>query len=158
MRHHHYMTQDMNKGATSLLFLWDDVPIGFVSYLSQPNKGRPHGIRLSRMVILPDYQGLGLSSIMANFLASIIQSLGEDYSIYRKTIHPKVGHFLENSPNWEPTAYNGKIRKSLDDEGDKYKNRLSRSSYCYKYIGKPLYGYESLLLPIKEMRNNKKKN
>ena len=37
------------------------------------------------------------------------------------------------------------------------KNRLSRASYCHEYIGEGISGYEELLLPIKEMRDNKKK-
>ena len=36
------------------------------------------------------------------------------------------------------------------------KNRLSRASYCHEYIGEGLSGYENLLLPIAEMRKNKK--
>ena len=138
---HHYLTQEMNKGAKCLLFTWDDVPVGFVSYLNQPSKGKPNGIRFSRVVVLPDYQGLGLSTIIADFTASIIKSLGEDYEVYHKTIHPKIGKHLEKSDKWQATAMNGKIRKNLECEGSKYRNRLARPSYCYKYIGETIYGY-----------------
>jgi hypothetical protein len=35
----------------------------------------------------------------------------------------------------------------------KYKNRVTRLSYCHEYIGESISGYEELLLPINEMRS-----
>ena len=57
---------------------------------------------------------------------------------------------LEHDSNWEPTSYNGKERKVVDDPT--HKNRLQRKSYCYRYCGGKLSGYEDLLLSIEEMR------
>ena len=155
-KHHHYLTKEMNKGAKCFLFTWDDVPVGFISFLNQPNKGKPNGMRFSRLVVLPDYQGLGLSGKILDFTSAIIKSLGDDYEVYAKAIHPQLGKFWSESPNWIPTAMNGKVRKKLDDEGSKYKHRLARPSFCYKYVGDPIYGYEELLKPINELRKEKK--
>lgn len=154
---HHYLTHELNPSAKCLLFTWDDIPVGFIAILNSPRKGKPNGFSVSRLVLNPDYQGLGLSSIILDFCGSILKSLGDDYVLYMKTIHDKVGDFMNRSENWEATSYNGKVRneKSKVAEGKRYQNRLTRKSHCYKFIGQPIYGYEELLKPIKELREQK---
>lgn len=155
---HHYLTEELNKSCKCLLFSWNNIPVGFVGLLNSPRKGMPWGHSISRVVILPDFQGLGLSSKIINFCGGILKSMGDDWTLYLKTIHEKMGAYLTRSENWQPTSYNGKVRskESTESEGKRYQNRLMRKSFCFKYVGKPIYGYEELLKPIKELRENKK--
>lgn len=154
---HHYLTEKLNKSCKCLLFSWNGVPVGFVGLLNSPRKGMPWGHSISRVVVLPDFQGLGLSSKIINFCGGILKAKGEGFSLYLKTIHDKMGKYLERSEKWSPTSYNGKIRseKSTLSEGRKYQNRLQRMSYCFKYVGEAIYGYDELLEPINELRNKK---
>lgn len=154
---HHYLTSDINKSCKCLLFSWNETPIAFVGILNTPRKGLPFDMAISRLVILPDYQGLGLSSIILNFCGGIVQSLGEDYRLLIKTIHTKMGKHLTKCNEWEPTAFNGKQRTKTEYEKGKYNNRFERMSYCFKYIGEPIKGYEELLFPINILRKNKYK-
>lgn len=154
---HHYLTSDINKSCKCLLFSWNETPIAFVGILNTPRKGLPFDMAISRLVILPDYQGLGLSSIILNFCGGIVKALGEDYRLLIKTIHTKMGKHLTKCNEWEPTAFNGKQRTKTEYEKGKYNNRFERMSYCFKYIGKPIKGYEELLLPINILRKNKYK-
>lgn len=154
---HHYLTSDINKSCKCLLFSWNETPIAFVGILNTPRKRLPFDMAISRLVILPDYQGLGLSSIILNFCGGIVQSLGEDYRLLIKTIHTKMGKHLTKCNEWEPTAFNGKQRTKTEYEKGKYNNRFERMSYCFKYIGEPIKGYEELLLPINILRKNKYK-
>ena len=71
----HYLTADLNKSCKCLLFEWNNIPIGFVGILNTPRKGIPYGCSVSRIVILPDYQGLGLSTQIFNFVGGIVKSL-----------------------------------------------------------------------------------
>lgn len=153
---HHYLTTDINKSCKCLVFSWNDTPVAFVGILNTPRKGLPNDLAISRLVILPDYQGLGLSSIILNFCGGIIKSLGEDYRLLIKTIHTKMGKHLSKCEEWEPTAFNGKQRTKTEYEKGKYNNRFERTSYCFKYVGRKIEGYEELLLPIDKLR--KKKN
>ena len=153
---HHYLTADINKSCKCLLFSWNDTPVAFVGILNTPRKGLPNDLAISRLVILPDYQGLGLSSIILNFCGGIIKSLGEDYRLLIKTIHTKMGKHLSKCEEWEATAFNGKQRTKTEYEKGKYNNRFERTSYCFKYVGGKIEGYEELLLPIDKLR--KKKN
>lgn len=149
---HHYLTNELNKSAKCFLFTWEKHPVAFIAILNTPRKGLPHDMAVSRMVVLPEFQGLGLSSEILNFCGGIISSMGDDYRLLIKTIHEKIGRFLENSKDWKPTLHNQKYRKDL--EGKKFEKNLglARSSYCYAYCGKKLEGYEDLLAPIQITR------
>lgn len=155
---HHYLRQDINPSCKCLLFEWDGQPVGFVGILNSPRKGIPFSMSISRIVILPDYQGLHLSRRLCNFVGGIVKSLSNDtdnYRLYIKTAHQKMGQSLtKDTENWRGTAFDGKGRtkESTEYDNHKYANRLTRVSFCKEYIGKPIYGYEDLLLPISEMR------
>ena len=154
---HHYLTPSLNKSCKCLLFQWNDVPVAFVALLNTPRKGVRFGHAISRIVILPEFQGLGLSTFLLNFCGGILKSLSDEHFLYIKTIHDKMGESLERNVNWSPTSYNGKMRNenAITAEGNKYKNRLQRKSYCFKYIGDAIYGYEELLSPINDLRDKK---
>lgn len=153
---HHYLTEKLNKSCKCFLFTWDDVPVAFVGILNTPSKGRPFNMAISRIVILPEFQGLGLSSKILNFCGGIVKACGEEYNLYIKTIHEKMGEGLERNSLWNPTGYNGKLRKDSNDVSGKYKKRLQRASYCYRYDGEPLYGYEEIMKPISDLRKIKR--
>ena len=149
---HHYLTEDLNKAFNLLLFEWNGKPVGIVVYKSQPTGAVPNGYGLSRTVILPDYQGMGIGSKISEFTASILVNKGK--RVFTKTVNPALGEYRDRSSVFRPTSKNRKIRK--DSNTDKAGKRLARASYCYEYIGEGLSGYEELLKPIKEMRDNKK--
>ena len=149
---HHYLTEDLNKAFNLLLFEWNGKPVGIVVYKSQPTGAVPNGYGLSRTVILPDYQGMGIGSKISEFTASILVNKGK--RVFTKTVNPALGEYRDRSISFRPTSKNRKIRK--DSNTDKAGKRLARASYCYEYIGEGLSGYEELLKPIKEMREDKK--
>ena len=154
-KEHHYLTENVNKSCKFLLFTWNDKPVGIVAMINQPRKGCPNGFAISRVVILPDFQGMGLGAKICEFSASLFVAQGG--KVYIKTINPALGVYHNNSENWRGTSMNGKIRRSSSQKSDSSaKNRLQRASYCHEYVGEGLSGYEELLKPIKEMRDNNK--
>ena len=150
---HHYLTESVNKSCKFFLFEWDNKPVGICAVINQPRKGCPNGFAISRIVVLPDFQGLGLGVKICEFCASIFKNSGG--KVYIKTVNPALGEYMNNSNNWRSTSMNGKIRHKSSSKSDtSAKNRLERASYCQEYIGESLSGYENLMLPIKEMRSN----
>ena len=159
-KNYHYLTAELNKSCKCLLFEWDGVPVGFVGILNTPRKGIPYGCSISRIVILPDYQGLGLSTIIFNFIGGIVKSLSDDehdYKLYIKTAHRKFGEALGRNPNVRGTMFDGKGRDktAIEHDSHKYRNRLQRVSYCKEYIGDKIDGFKDILRPIAEMRKIK---
>lgn len=155
----HYLTSELNKSCKCLLFEWNNVPVAFVGILNTPRKGIPYGCSISRIVILPDYQGLGLSTIIFNFVGGIVKSLSDeehDYRLYIKTAHSKFGQALSRNPNVRGTVFDGKGRDKKSADNQRYRNRLTRVSYCKEYIGDKIDGFQDMLKPIGELRKIKK--
>lgn len=152
-KEHHYMSASVNKAFKFILFEWNNKPIAIAVIGRQTSAGIKNAYRDSRIVVLPDYQGLGLGTSISNFIGGICKSINFKY--YTKTIHPALGNY-RNTHNciWQPTLYNGKIRKKKRNDKT-YLIALERKSYCHKYIGEPIYGYEELLKDINSIRDLK---
>lgn len=151
----HYLSAELNKSCKCLLFEWDEVPVAFVGIINTPRIRMPYAMAISRMVILSDYQGLGLSTIIFNFVGGIVKSLSTDdreYRLFIKTAHRKFGEALSRNPKVRSTANNLKKTSNTDP---RYRNRLARRSYCFEYVGEKINGFEDILLPISAMRNKK---
>lgn len=151
---HHYLTEDCAKSCKFFLFSWNGKPIGINAVIPQPSGHFKNGVRESRIVVLPDYQGLGLGTTISNFTASIYKNSG--YRYFTKTVHPAIGGYRnKNNDIWKGTSKNGKPPKAQNAMGGMTGwNVLVRTSYCHEYIGEGTSGYEDLLKPIKEMRES----
>ena len=151
----HYLTAELNKSCKCLLFEWDGVPVGFVGIINTPRIRMRYAMAISRLVILPDYQGLGLSTLIFNFVGGIIKSISDeehDYRLFIKTAHRKFGEALARNPKVRSTANH--LKKPTRPTDARYRHRLSRGSYCYKYRGEKIDGFQDILRPKGEMRKN----
>lgn len=57
-----------------------------------------------RTVVLPDYQGTGIGSVMSDAVAHELELLG--YAFTSLTIHPFFGSYRDKSPFWRPCPTN----------------------------------------------------
>jgi ABC-type lipoprotein export system ATPase subunit/GNAT superfamily N-acetyltransferase len=153
---HHYLTEEANKTYIFILFEWNDKPVAInVIGRHLGTTGGVPGYRGSRVVVHPDYQGMGIGSKISEFCGGIIKSIGGKY--YTKTINPALGEYRNNhTESWKPTLFNGKVRINNNDHSEIYKTIKQRASYCHEYIGNEIYGYEELLKPVDELRDDKK--
>lgn len=156
-KNHHYLTEECSKSCKFFLFTWNGKPVGINAVIPQPSGHFKNGVRESRIVVLPDFQGLGLGTTISNFTASMYKE--NEYRYFTKTVHPAIGCYRNNKNKlWRGTSKNGKSPKAQNKMGAmKDWKVFTRTSYCHEYIGEGISGYEELLLPIKEMRNNKQK-
>ena len=150
---HHYLTEDVNVGCKFLLFEWNKKPVGMVAIINRPRKGCPNAFGLSRTVVLPDFQGMGIGSKISDFTCGILKNIGG--IPYAKTVNPALGEYRNKSPKWRGTINNGKGKAESSFDVGKYKNRVTRVSYSHEYIGETIDGYDDLLKPIDELRKNK---
>jgi len=150
---HHYLTEDVNEAYIFLLFELNNKPIAINVMGIQVGKTDCfRSYRESRIVVLPDYQGMGIGSKISEFCAGISKFSKSNY--YTKTSNPALGEYRNKNINWIGTGHNGKIRTDEVNHDNKY-NKLRKSiHYCHKYIGKPIEGYDELLLPIDKLRYN----
>ena len=149
---HHYLTESVNRTYIFLLFEWNNKPIG-INVIGR-HLGKNGGFKVfreSRIVVHPDYQGMGIGSKISEFCGGILKSIGGKF--YTKTINPALGIYRNlHTDSWKPTLFNGKVRINNNDHSDVYKTIKQRASYCHEYTGESLAGYEELLKPIGELR------
>jgi ABC-type lipoprotein export system ATPase subunit/GNAT superfamily N-acetyltransferase len=152
-KNHHYLSNKLSKSFSLLLFEWNNNPVAICVYASMPSGTLKNGYRLSRTVVLPDFQGIGIGKGISNFTASILKNNG--YRVFTKTVNPALGIYRDiDSLSWKPTSKNRKERKDKNFkcfETKKWKP-LIRLSYCHEYIGEAIHGYDNLLMPINHYR------
>ena len=132
---HHYMTSSHNDSAACYVLQWDNKPIAFCSVLTLFGRGIIDSYRVHRLVVLPDFQGLGIAR-------KFLDTLGALYApkkLFIKSVNPAIGFALSSDPHWSPTAHNNKYRKDVErHDWLKTKSHQSRPSFCYQYCGPSL--------------------
>ena len=134
-RKYHYLNTEIASACQCYgLFDANNDIIGFMGVLHQP-----HGInkkikRVSRLVILPDYQGIGLGSKFLNEIAKIYVNNGYDFSI--KTSAKNLINSLKKQNNWCLISYgisNCTSNKSaIDYKRSSLRNNCKTASFFYK--------------------------
>jgi len=94
---YHYLTSKMHVAAQSFIVLWEDKPVAFRSYL--PVIGYKGMIRGSRLVVLPDYQGVGIGAAVLDKMADYYKQKG--YRVRDKASHPGLVSHWSKSPLWK---------------------------------------------------------
>lgn len=97
---HHYLTGQLHPSASCFLGTVWDRPACFTATLPFPHPRRP-GWREHRTVALPEFQGLGLGSALAEYVASLYLATGRPYR--GVTGHPALVRRRSHSPLWRMT-------------------------------------------------------
>ena len=97
-RHHYLNTADV-RGRNYVALLDDKIPVAFVSVL--PNMGKRNHWRLSRTVVMPDYQGIGIGSKVAEAVAQMFTDQGN--KVTAVTTHPAMIAHRTKSKAWRTT-------------------------------------------------------
>lgn len=95
------MNTDINKASKCYCMTVNDKIAGFIAIGMLPHPKQSYR-KVHRLVILPDYQGIGLSKILLNFMGTIIN----DYPFAITTSNPALINSLKNDNNWICTAQN----------------------------------------------------
>lgn len=101
-RRHHYLSGDLHAGARCFAGWIGEDLVAFTSYLHFPHP-RTRTIKIGhRLVVLPDYQGLGIGGRLDDWLG---QHLYELRYRYRNVIsHPAMIRYYTASPRWRDTT------------------------------------------------------
>lgn len=139
-RRHHYLSGDLNSSANCYIGTYDDTPVVFGAIIAMPSGSLKHAYREHRIVVLPDYQGMGIGNRFSETLAEAYHKAGCRY--FSKTANPRMGEHRDNSPLWKPTSKNR--HKRLDYNNMKYdynnmatlsRKHADRMCYSHEYIG-----------------------
>lgn len=144
-KQHHYLSEDLNKASKSFVFLMNDKPIAFIAVLPLPNGNLKNAFRITRIVVLPDFQGLGIGVKILNLISSMYYK--DNKTMYIKTSNPALFMSMKrNLENWELVkSYDNleQIKKQNLKQDQQRKVSVAKS---YKYIGKPYDGNIDILV------------
>jgi len=134
-RRHHYLSGSLPSAAESYLALWDGEAVAFCAVASQI--GRRHYRRISRLVVLPEYQGMGIGSAFLEAMARYYRKRGQRVGI--TTSHPAMIAHLARSPQWRLRS----LRKWGSRGGGRnlpqYRGSFGRAVMSFEFIGHASY-------------------
>jgi len=135
-RRHHYLSGGLHRSAQCFAGYIDDRPAVFTAVLPFPHPRRP-GWREHRTVCLPDFQGVGIGSAMAAYIASLFVATGKPY--FSTSSHPAVIHHRMNSPLWRMTRRPGMVSQispsGAGKTGMEMALSLGRFTAGFEYVG-----------------------
>jgi len=97
-REHHYLDHSINKSAHCYVGYWNDEPVTFVGVLHFPHRSTDKFKRVTRIVTLPAYQGLGVGTGVLQTVAQHYRELGNRITI--ATSHPALMFTLNKNHKW----------------------------------------------------------
>jgi GNAT superfamily N-acetyltransferase len=129
---HHYLSGSLAVGARCYLATWDGEPVAFCATL--PVIGRRGHRRYTRIVTLPDYQGMGIGMRVVAAVASLHRAEGLRISV--TSSHPALIRHCRRSADWKATSVK-KVGSRPHGSGRfaGYRNSAGRSVVSFEYLG-----------------------
>lgn len=95
----HYLTNELHKAARCFVLFANGRPASFCGVLHRPHADVKDIKGISRIVTIPDWQGLGLAMFLADTLGSAYKALGYRFRNY--PAHPSFIRSHDKSPVWK---------------------------------------------------------
>src|SRR5665811_1397044 len=124
-RQYHYLSGSLVPHARCYCAVYQDRPIAFIAVVHIHMKARYY--RVTRLVVLPDYQGIGVGKRLLNFIAELYTSQTK-IPFYILTSKPQIVRGSNNQ--WKITRFGHASR----GHGDTRINTEIRSSLSRKRI------------------------
>jgi GNAT superfamily N-acetyltransferase len=103
----HYLTNQLHKGARCFGLFVGDRLAAFAGMLFRPSNSGGRIMGCSRLVTLPDFQGLGLAFALIDTVSSIYKAVGMHTHTY--PAHPALIRGFDKSPKWSLRKKPGKF-------------------------------------------------
>lgn len=129
---HHYLSGSLNRSARCYLATWEGEPVMFCATL--PVIGKRHHRRFTRIVTLPDYQGLGIGMKVVAAVAEHERAGGDRVNV--TSSHPALIAHCQRSPNWRTRSVRTAAQGSRANERFAgYRSSAGRCVVSFEYVG-----------------------
>jgi GNAT superfamily N-acetyltransferase len=141
---HHYLSGRLAVGARCYLATWEGEPVTFCATL--PLITRKNHRRFTRIVTLPDYQGMGIGMRVVAAVASLHRAEGLRINV--TSSHPALIRHCKRSLDWRTVN----VRKAgSTPRGTRrfpgYRGAVGRAVVSFEYVADPLFNNYSLHAP-----------
>ncbi|NQT15538.1 MAG: GNAT family N-acetyltransferase [Planctomycetes bacterium] len=128
---HHYLSGSLSKGARCFLSLWEGVPVAFCATVTLI--GRKNRWRVSRIVTLPDYQGIGIGTCILEAVAQLHRE--EGHRINCTASHPAMIAHWRKSPRWKVIGVSKRGSAGVKGLVRGYRDSAGRTVVSAEYVG-----------------------
>lgn len=132
---HHYMKGAQPVSAHAWCAYLQGIPVGYSSYAILPNAYVKDIMMGSRLVVLPDYQGLGIGKALENYVAGVLHQRG--YRVRNRTAHPGAQNMYNKDPHWRfvNVGRSSKLSRTSTIARARTQNKLChRITRGYEYV------------------------
>ncbi len=131
-RKYHYLNNELNEHAKQFVGFINNVPVAFCASLHFPHPNVINIWKCTRLVVLPDYQGVGIGNRLLEFAAQFYKKKNKRYLITTST-SSLINSFQQNK-NWKLIRY-GRTRQQSEKSSIKdMKISLKRFTTTWEYI------------------------
>jgi GNAT superfamily N-acetyltransferase len=128
---HHYLSGSLSKMARCYVALWNDTPVAFCATL--PVIGKKKHRRISRIVTLPDYQGVGIGMRVAEAVADLYRHDG--FRLNVTASHPALLAHCRKSPKWRAVNVKKTGAAATHRFIPGYRSSRGRAVVSFEYVG-----------------------
>lgn len=134
---YHYLSADHNPTAKCFVAMHEGQPVAWTSWLPHFGQYRRKKIyRGHRLVVLPDFQGVGIGQAVHTFAASIFAGLG--FRAVTSSSHPaEIAGRLRN-PAWKLTRAPARATGGRSGKRPTMARSRTRAVASFEYIGPPM--------------------
>jgi GNAT superfamily N-acetyltransferase len=131
-RRHHYLSGELARAATCYAALWNGEPVAFCATTGM--YGRVGRKRITRIVVLPDYQGLGIGLQLAEIVAQ--READQGFRCNLTASHPAVINHCRRSASWRLVGVKRAPGQSFQTaHGEGVKTAVGRSVVSFEWEG-----------------------
>jgi GNAT superfamily N-acetyltransferase len=135
----HYLTAELNHAAQCFVLYAQGTPAAFCGVLHRPHARNRRIKGVSRLVTLPDWQGLGLAFALVDRVAAAY--CAEGYDVHTYPAHPALIRSFDRSPMWQlrhrpATFVTAKGPRSMQHTSSWRQG--ARPNAVFRYCGEPL--------------------
>ena len=128
---HHYLTGSLSTAARCFLAVWDGRPVAFCAMVAL--LGRKNRWRMSRIVTLPDYQGVGIGMAVMEAVAEL--HVRDGCRVNVTASHPALLAHCRRSPRWRAINVRKTGSATAKNFSKTYRGSAGRAVVSFEYVG-----------------------
>jgi GNAT superfamily N-acetyltransferase len=135
-KRHHYLSGSLAVGARCYLTTWDGIPVNFCATL--PVITKKNHRRFTRIVTLPDYQGIGIGMRAVAAVAALHRA--ENLRINVTSSHPALIRHCGRSPLWKAVNVKktGGSGRRANSKFPAYRSAAGRAVVSFEFVGEAI--------------------
>jgi hypothetical protein len=130
-KRHHYLSGSLAVGARCYLTTWNGVPVNFCATL--PVITKKNHRRFTRIVTLPDFQGIGIGMRAVAAVAALHRAEGHRINV--TSSHPALIRHCAASPLWKAVNVKKTGGQRANSRFPAYRSAAGRAVVSFEYVG-----------------------